>query len=89
MEDLLVTPEELHKKAALLRHSKWVTQECSECEAKLGYIFDGDKVWFNLGCRCENSLNQTTLSSWKSVAAEVNSLLKTSAANEVKQFWKL
>lgn len=84
-----VTPEELHLKAAKLKHSKWTTQECPECDAKLGYIFDGDKVYINAGCRCENSIGQTLPSSWKSVAAEVNTLLQTSEAAEVIKFWQL
>ena len=85
-----ITPEFLHKRAAELRHSRFVTHVCEECDSKISYIFNGEEVHYDNGCRCENGGGLTTKSSWKTVAAEVKMLLLIeSKKKEVIEFWKL
>lgn len=83
------TPKELHIKAAQLKHSRWVIEECPGCDYKIGYLFSNENVTYDPGCRCEGSNNLPVKSSWETVAAEVNTLLKTDKKEEVIKYWQL
>lgn len=85
----MLTPKEVHIKAAQLQHSRWVTEECPGCDYKIGYLFNGDKVTYDPGCRCEGSNNLTVNSSWESVAADINTRLQTSEGQTIRDYWKL
>lgn len=85
-----LTPEQAHLKAAELKHSHWVVDICNGCDYSIGYRFNGDNVTYDPGCRCEGAVMAPTVnSSWITVAAEINSLLKTDKREEVIKYWKL
>lgn len=85
-----ITPELLHLKAAQLKHSRFVTHVCEECDSKISYIFNGEEVHYDNACRCENSGGLVTKTSWKTLAEEVKILITIpSKRDETIQFWKL
>lgn len=85
----MYSPEEIHKKAAQMKHSHWVIDVCNGCNASIGYRFNGEQVIYDAGCRCEGSTSSPVLSSWKTVTAEVNTLLLTDKKDDVIKYWKL
>lgn len=84
-----LTAKDVHVKAAQLRHSKWILDECTECDYKIGFIFNGDQVMYDSGCRCDTTANPITVSSWTSVLATIKSFMGTSREEEVRKFWNI
>lgn len=88
----MLTPEEVHLKAAQLQHTRWVVDECNGCNAKIGYIFNGDKIYYDSGCRCEGTPTPAVAVSWKTLASDINSRLEYGDQKEVqqvKEYWKI
>jgi hypothetical protein len=90
MEPNNITPEMLHRKAAELKLTRFVTHECEECGFKISYSFSSEEVHYNNACRCENGGGLSVKASWKTLTEEVKQLLLTpSKRDHVKQYWNL
>ena len=65
---------------------KWVVDYCDICGYNKGFVFDIDKVSYDLGCFC--NLNPRMVeSSWRSVAQYFNVQRNKETIKRMKRFW--
>lgn len=72
----MVTGEQV-KEAVQKAGLSWVpSHDCSICGQDVGYIFDGDQVFYRSGCGCSWSPDRPM--TWDGVASHINMQTRTS-----------
>ena len=66
------TGEEFKESVAKNKLTELRTRECSFCNYKLGYVFNGDKISIDTGCDCVNYGPVISYTTWDSLASLYN-----------------